>query len=509
MTSKFDDAALNYLQDGPDLRGRVAEAVERSMEDSPFSYGSQKYADAKQKAMEVARSQLIGDTAQVHPLVVRPEKILDVNTGGKPVRSPFGPPRFEKPPQGKDTFFDYDNGYNPDTGEFGNESGSGLDFLGALDRRLRETEAGHNDIDHTVGDIGQAMSENEGLPASSIERMVRNTERLYDAYTPDGPFVGPGELLQQVYRDLGYDAIRHSNADQTFPGLPMPAGTSHLTMFDPEKVRRIDAAFDPNRKHESGLYYANGDDKVAPFAVAGGDDAHIAMARGFWKRPEVQNLVFKMNAAGKSPAEIRAEVGNRWFDGKTPSPDAFYAAVQNYYRADPKWQRMNEAFTPEKKQQLVDMAQTMSVKDIADATGHTPYTIQNYLKQIAKERGAGPFRTTARKAASEMRSAEAASAADEKAARQRADETKTVERYLRSDQSPDTRKALGVGRRMLKRYFDANPDTPRRTSVRVSDDVRATVFDLLHTGKSYDEIAAQTGKTRGAIAGIISRGRSQ
>ncbi len=247
---------------GADLRLRVEAAAER-LENEGMD---------QREAYRVARKELVGQKSEVHPLIARPEKILDVNTRGKRLIGGFGPPRYAEAPRGRDAPFDYDSGYNPDTDEFGDPTGSGIELLGALERRLRESGASENEVGHVLGSVEEEMMSNGEIPASRFESAVRDSDHLYDAFHSDGPFAGPGDLIQRVYRDLGYDAIRHNNADQTFNGMGMAPGTTHMTMFDPEKIRRLDAQFDPNRKHESGLYYANGSEKATPFAASNSNE---------------------------------------------------------------------------------------------------------------------------------------------------------------------------------------------------------------------------------------------
>lgn len=257
MTSSIDDASRNYLADGPDLKLRVGEAAER-LENDGLS---------RADAMDAARNEMIGGDPEIHDLIARPEKILDVNTPGKRILGGFGPPRHQKAPKGKDTLFDYDSGYNPDTDEFGDPTGSGIELLSALERRLRDSDASDNEVGNVLGGIESEMMDGGGMSASRFESLLRGSDHLYDAFNDDMPISNIAELIQNTYRDLGYDAIRHNNADQTFSGMRMPEGTSHTTMWDPEKIRRLDAQFDPNRRHENGLYYANSD-PLAPFLMA-------------------------------------------------------------------------------------------------------------------------------------------------------------------------------------------------------------------------------------------------
>jgi len=78
------------------------------------------------------------------------------------------------------------------------------------------------------------------IDAEDLEEIFR-TNYNSNYYDPDQ--AGPGQILNQVYRNAGFDAIDLPRAGTTF-GFG-PAGATHRVELDPTKVRSPNAMFDP------------------------------------------------------------------------------------------------------------------------------------------------------------------------------------------------------------------------------------------------------------------------
>ena len=78
------------------------------------------------------------------------------------------------------------------------------------------------------------------IDAEDLERIFR-TNYNSNYYDPDQ--AGPGQILNQVYRNAGFDAIDLPNAGMTFRFGPETA--THRVELDPTKVRSPNAMFDP------------------------------------------------------------------------------------------------------------------------------------------------------------------------------------------------------------------------------------------------------------------------
>jgi len=78
------------------------------------------------------------------------------------------------------------------------------------------------------------------IDAEDLEIIFR-TNYNSNYYDPDQ--AGPGQILNQVYRNAGFDAIDLPNARMTF-GFG-PVGATHRVELDPTKVRSPNAMFDP------------------------------------------------------------------------------------------------------------------------------------------------------------------------------------------------------------------------------------------------------------------------
>jgi len=95
------------------------------------------------------------------------------------------------------------------------------------------------------------------IDAEDLERIFR-TNYNSNYYDPDQ--AGPGQILNQVYRNAGFDAIDLPRAGTTF-GFG-PAGATHRVELDPKKVRSPNAMFDPRLSQLPNLTAA-----TAPVAV--------------------------------------------------------------------------------------------------------------------------------------------------------------------------------------------------------------------------------------------------
>jgi len=78
------------------------------------------------------------------------------------------------------------------------------------------------------------------IDAEDLERIFR-TNYNSNYYDPDQ--AGPGQILNQVYQNAGFDAIDLPRAGTTF-GFG-PTGATHRVELDPTKVRSPNAMFDP------------------------------------------------------------------------------------------------------------------------------------------------------------------------------------------------------------------------------------------------------------------------
>ena len=86
------------------------------------------------------------------------------------------------------------------------------------------------------------------IDAEDLERIFRNNVAGH-YYDPDQ--AGPGQILNQVYQNAGFDAIDLPNAGMTFRFGPDTA--THRVELDPTKVRSPNAMFDPRLSHLPNL----------------------------------------------------------------------------------------------------------------------------------------------------------------------------------------------------------------------------------------------------------------
>tara|TARA_B100001059_G_scaffold96176_1_gene95443 strand:+ start:1149 stop:2600 length:1452 start_codon:yes stop_codon:yes gene_type:complete len=86
------------------------------------------------------------------------------------------------------------------------------------------------------------------IDAEDLEIIFRNNV-AGNYYDPDQ--AGPGQILNEVYRNAGFDAIDLPRAGTTF-GFG-PTGATHRVELDPTKIRSPSAMFDPRLSHLPNL----------------------------------------------------------------------------------------------------------------------------------------------------------------------------------------------------------------------------------------------------------------
>lgn len=326
MTNSLQDATRGYLAGGPDLENRIGMRAERLVGEG------MDYFDA----MEQARAELQGETPTVYNLVARPTNPVHVNVPNyerpNPSRPQFGGQRQGPPPKAPETHFDYDSGYNPETD--GAPTGSGIQLLTETEKALNKSGVARNDATAALGDLEGEMMNNQGLTASQYERLLRNHDRLYELHANRDerlPYLGTGDMLQDIYRNMGYDAIKHHNADRTFNTMSgrMAPNTTHTTMWEPEKIRSVDAQFDPAKKNMNGLFFSNADEKTGQAVAAGVRNREIDQM-GFYSPsleaakalPQQSGTVQQMRSMLLKNGGKDKELAATGFDQAFPDPNA-------------------------------------------------------------------------------------------------------------------------------------------------------------------------------------------
>jgi hypothetical protein len=210
FTTNREDAERNYRGMGPDLTNNVEQLT-----DHYESLGEPK-SKARKRALREAKGKV--------------EKVLECYLR---MRNPFviGTRNETR--------------LNLVTDEEGNESGDLLTFLEALQhqcvRRVVDYPAVFNCIneaaDHDLSD----------LRASVLIKSLKQCHALAYAEGDDGVLV-MNELIRQTIEDAGYDGIIDHEVTTKWPKMGIPAGTTHLLVFQPNQVKLADIVTLDDRK---------------------------------------------------------------------------------------------------------------------------------------------------------------------------------------------------------------------------------------------------------------------
>ena len=126
---------------------------------------------------------------------------------------------------------------NDDSYSFDRE-GPAVDIIDDLLDNLPDD--GTDAYDNIRSELYMHLDDNGEIDAEDLEKIFR-TNYNSNYYDPDQ--AGPGQILNQVYRNAGFDAIDLPRAGTTF-GFG-PTGATHRVELDPKKVRSPNAMFDP------------------------------------------------------------------------------------------------------------------------------------------------------------------------------------------------------------------------------------------------------------------------
>ena len=222
FTSSPVDASANYAGVGPDLTIRLEREAENilNMTDTPWR-GSDD--PAYQAALVKAAQKLKGDSeGLVIPAMVRSKKPIDISPDAR-------------------QYIDFTPKYDRD-GEFVDDSKNVYKLFKTLEKQ---------GID--PNQVAGSLELYDEIRAADFDNALRQSEPIM--YAEDyntGDLIG-NDVIRNIYKGLGYDAVK-MDAASAFPNMKnIPQGTKHLIVNNPNQVRSRFAAFDPARINEPDL----------------------------------------------------------------------------------------------------------------------------------------------------------------------------------------------------------------------------------------------------------------
>lgn len=288
LSSSPDDVARNYATNkGADLTNRIeqrAERIQQELEDAVSDgvdhdvlrkYGvTEEQVTARTNsglpkvealAKELARKEIAGShEGATVPVYARLKNPVITNGGTNPSGLRSQQPRAK--PNAKPTRWDFETQWDDAGEEVISEGGPAADLVASVERHLTDAGMSEKHVGEVTSKLWNEISDNDGIDADAFERIMRNEPAAY--IIDEGG--SPGQIIQQVYRDMGHDGIILKDADREFKNMGMEPGTEHTVVFDPENVRGRFAEFDPAKTKSRKLLAGVGGsivDKVSPEAV--------------------------------------------------------------------------------------------------------------------------------------------------------------------------------------------------------------------------------------------------
>lgn len=229
FTNNPDDVSSNYAGEGPDLTQRIQLLAERIAGDTDRDYSDP-------DVLAEAREQLaVTHGGMAMPVFVKVQNPLLL--GGE-----------------NETFLDYSQEYNEELDEYGDETGSLVDFIVAL----RDVASQYNDgeVEGAIDAVMQQAMDSGGISASELIAAVKGAEEFNYYADENGVLVG-SDIIRQAFESAGFDGIVDFTVDEKF-GSQRQQGTSmsgmdeetvHVIAFEPTQIKSAignRGTFDPN-----------------------------------------------------------------------------------------------------------------------------------------------------------------------------------------------------------------------------------------------------------------------
>ena len=239
FSSDIDDVNANYAGRGPDLTNRIDQRAEQIASEMDLEYDDP-------EVIAQAVKELQGNDGFVIPTKLNTGKEFDLIEDTRL--------SYERDVPAWEDYLDDADGDEDIARELADEAswdnepeGELVDFMESI--RNQADEHGF-DADEIIGNLQEAATDGDGLSASEIDEIMRNTE-WYAEDMETGDLIN-NEVYRQAIEDAGFDSIKH--AGDIFQNMDIPYGTEHRIVFDPKRIRSgLGAKFDPKNIEKAGL----------------------------------------------------------------------------------------------------------------------------------------------------------------------------------------------------------------------------------------------------------------
>jgi hypothetical protein len=225
------DVASNYAGLGPDLTNKIEREAERIASETDRDYNDP-------EVIAEARAKWVANEGMTMPLMVRLRNPVIVG----------GP---------NETKFTYEEAYDEETDEYGEPTGTLIDFMESLGRAAENFDDA--DVSDAVSRLQERAMDYGEIGISDAVAIVK--EFVPYAADPNTRDMANNELIRQSLEDMGFDGIIDNTVDVKFGSqrrvgqkmAGMTPDTVHTIVFDPANIRSVHAAFDPDNSSSANL----------------------------------------------------------------------------------------------------------------------------------------------------------------------------------------------------------------------------------------------------------------
>jgi hypothetical protein len=220
FTNATGDVGTNYAGEGPDLTQKIQREAERIADETDRHYSDD---DVIAEAKESVGVEHQGATYPVYLAIKNPVEI-----GGE-----------------NETQFTYNQEYDDETDEFGDEKGTLVDLIDAVHEVAGNGEFSSIDAQSVIDSMMSNFDDGQ-ISASYLVSNMKGSETIIYADGDNGNLVG-NEFIRQVFKEAGYDGIIDHTVNQKFGsekqiGKPMEGmdeNTVHYVAFNPEQIKSV------------------------------------------------------------------------------------------------------------------------------------------------------------------------------------------------------------------------------------------------------------------------------
>ena len=242
FTNTLRDVNANYAGEGPDLTSKIERRAEQIVQEKDLDMNDTTMADARRVAKEQLGVESQGAVLPVYLSIQNPAQL-----GGE-----------------KETFLTYDSNYDEKTDEYGEPTGTLVDFLDAL-QQVSYNYYNNEKVHEAIASVQERFMDDGGGKASEILDILREEEGILYLTDEKGDLVSH-EAVREALERAGFDGVIDHTVNEKF-GYKRQYGkgmegvheeTVHYIAFHPEQIKSVNnrgtySTTDPNILNQSSV----------------------------------------------------------------------------------------------------------------------------------------------------------------------------------------------------------------------------------------------------------------